>query len=456
VSYLPCIGLIPAFSFLATSALGQQQATCEMCHVAEASQFSSSVHSVAAVSCRDCHGGEQTYLVDNQQLTSPSFDHGASFTGKPTRFEIPEKCAQCHADVSLMNPYGLPADQLMRYRTSGHGKALFEKKNAKAAVCTDCHDVHAIFKANDPRSRTHPLNVPDTCGRCHGDEALMSDHGLSVEIVHEYQASVHGRGLLEAQDTGMPTCASCHGNHAAAPPGVESVDAVCGRCHQQADQFFLQSPHAAIDSFARCIACHGGENSHAIQRVTIRPQRLVALYANVDPGSEDPRLIEALHPGLSLMTEACYECHDEDSDDPSDIEAIKRAAQFYRMIGESEVAYAQTAGRVAEVSRGVLLVEDEQLMMADATTAVIEMGPTQHTLNLEELAAVVARLHTTTDAVNASIDKKKAGLAWRYMVLFPMWIFIFIFALASYVKYHRLKAIHVRPLKQSGMQNHAG
>ena len=156
------------------------------------------------------------------------------------------------------------------------------------------------------------------------------------------------------------------------------------------------------------------------------------------------------------MTEACYECHDEDSDDPSDVAAIERSAQFYRMIGESEVAYAQTAGRVAEVGRGVLLVEDEQLMMADATTAVIEMGPTQHTLKLEDLAAIIARLRATTDAVNASIDQKEAGLAWRYIVLFPMWVFIFIFALASYAKYRQLKAIHVKPLKQSGMQNHAG
>ena len=56
------------------------------------------------------------------------------------------------------------------------------------------------------------------------------------------------------------------------------------------------------------------------------------------------------------MIEACYECHDEDSDDPGDMEAIERSAQLYRMIGESELAFAQTAGRVAEVGRGVLLI----------------------------------------------------------------------------------------------------
>ena len=446
-SYLHYIRLIPLLGLFTSSASGQQQVTCEVCHEAEASQFSSSAHASAAVTCRDCHGGEATYLVDDQQRTAPAFDHGASFSGKPTRFEIPEKCAQCHADVSLMNPYGLPADQLMRYRTSGHGKALFEKKNEAAAVCTDCHDVHAIFKANDPRSRTHPLNVPDTCGRCHGDEALMSDHGHSVEIMDEYRASVHGRGLLEAQDTGMPTCATCHGNHAAAPPGVASVNAVCGTCHQQAEQFFLKSPHAEIGSFARCVACHGGENGHAIQEATNRPKQLVARLARSPAASDDHALIESLHPQLSLLTESCYECHDEDSDDPSDLEAFKRSQELYRMIGEAEVAYARTMARIGTVGRGVLLVEDEQLMMADATTAVVELGPTQHMLQTDEIASIIARLRTTTDAVNASIEEKEAGLAWRYRILWPMWGFIFVFAAASYVKYLRLKAIHVKPLQ---------
>ena len=445
-SYLRYIVLIPVLALFDSAALGQEQVTCEVCHEAEAKQFFSSVHSAAAVSCRDCHGGEAAYLVDAQQRTSPSFDHGPSFSGKPTRFEIPERCAQCHANVSLMNPYGLPADQLMRYRTSGHGKALFEKKNEAAAVCTDCHDVHAIFKASDPRSRTHPLNVPDTCGRCHGDEAMMSEHGHSVEIMDEYRASVHGRGLLEAQDTGMPTCATCHGNHAAAPPGVASVNTVCGKCHQQTEQFFLKSPHAEIDSFPRCIACHGGENSHAIQQATVRPKQLVARFARSPAASDDHALIESLHPQLSLLTESCYECHDEDSDLPADLEAFKRSEELYGMIGEAEVAYARTMARIDVVGRGVLLVEDEQLMMADATTAVAELGPTQHMLQIGEIASVIARLSESTDAVNASIDEKEAGLAWRYWILWPMWGFILVFGVASYVKYLRLKAIHVKPL----------
>ena len=119
---------------------------------------------------------------------------------------------------------------------------------------------------------------------------------------------------------------------------------------------------------------------------------------------------------------------------------------MYGMIGEAEVAYVRTMARSDAVGRGVLLVEDEQLMMADATTAVAELGPTQHMLQIGEIASVIARLSASTDAVNVSIDEKEAGLAWRYWILWPMWGFILVFGVASYVKYLRLKAIDVKPL----------
>lgn len=423
------------------------RASCATCHADQAGEFAESVHANARIGCQDCHGGATSYDVTNQQLGADVFEHGAQFSGKPSRFDVPQRCASCHSDVALMNPYGLPANQLIRYRTSGHGKALFEKKIDAAAVCTDCHDVHAVFKSTDPRSWTNPVNIPQTCGKCHANEELMSEYGHSSEIMTEYQRSVHGKGLLEERDTAMPTCATCHGNHAAAPPGVASINAVCARCHPQADEFFLKSPHGGIESFARCIACHGGENGHDIRRATVRPALLAAAYAGTAAGLEQEQLIETLHPELSLLVDVCYECHDEDSDDASDVLAFKRSQELYRLIGESEIEYARVSNHVDRVARGVLLVEDEQIMMADAKTAVVELGPTQHSLNVDDVSAVTQRLRETTETVTASIAKREAGLAWRYKVLWPMWIFIVIFAGASYEKYRRLKTIHVKPLK---------
>lgn len=275
----------------------------------------------------------------------------------------------------------------------------------------------------------------------------MSASGHSTAIVDEYRSSVHGRGLLEDNDSAMPTCATCHGNHAATPPGVESVHTVCGQCHQQADQYFLKSPHAQIDSFQGCVACHGGAEGHDIRRVTSRPAQLIASYMRKHASLDGEKLIEALHPGFPLILESCYECHDEDSDDAGDLAAFKLSADLFNLIGNAEIEYARVSSRVDEVGRGILLVEDEQLLMADARTAILELGPMQHSFDLAEVEAVARRVHVTIDQVTASIDEKKADLAWRYIVLVPMWIFIVVFALASYEKYRRLKAFYVKPLK---------
>ncbi len=421
----------------------QSDVSCSDCHTAEAGELLQSVHRADQVSCADCHGGSATYRATAEQRQAGAFDHGAGFTGKPSRFEVPEKCARCHSDVEKMNPYGLPADQLARYRTSAHGKAIFNKHDANAAVCTDCHGVHTIQRSSDPRSWTHPRNVPATCGRCHGDAALMADYGHSPEIVTEYLGSVHGQGLLQDHDTGMPTCATCHGNHAAAPPGVSSVNAVCARCHRAADQFFAKSPHARLPMFQRCIACHGGTHGHDIQRLTLRPSQLSDRFGGLAPGLADDAMVRALHPGLSALQEACAECHDEDSDDEADVTALQRSAALYRLIGEAELEFARTAKAVERTGQGVLLVEEEQMMMAQAQTAVVEVGPAQHTLDPGEVGALVDQLRETTAAVRESLARKESKLRWRYQVLGPMWGFIMVFAVASYIKYRRLRAQQV-------------
>lgn len=440
--FVICCVLAPS-----TALYGQSdRATCETCHSEEARQFSESVHTRAHMGCRNCHGGAESYTVTPQDVAADTFAHGETFTGAPTRFEIPDKCAVCHSNVAQMNPYGLPADQLDRYKTSGHGKALFEEHNADAAVCTDCHNVHAIYSSNNPKSGTNPINVPDTCGRCHANVALMSKYGHHAELVMEYRNSVHGKGLLEQGDTGMPTCATCHGNHAAAPPGVADVNAVCGRCHMQTERNFLESPHAAFPMFPRCLGCHGGQYGHAIERLTANPTLLAARFANLSDTLKGESLIDAMHPGLSVLHETCYECHDEDSDEDADLDAFKRSAALYDLISSAEIEYARTYNRVNKLAEGVLLVEDEQLLLSEAKTAVIELGPVQHTLDVAKVRDVVDQLRETTHQVQSSLDQKEADLQWRYWILWPMWIFIFVFATASYVRYRQLKHEYVKPL----------
>ncbi len=437
----------------------ESAATCGDCHSRQGAQLSASVH--GALACQECHGGEETYAVPParvEELTAgrlgpgSEFDHGPSFTGKPQRRDVPAVCGECHADIERMNPYGLRTDQLARYKTSGHGKALYGRQDERVAVCSDCHgSPHAILAADHPQSRTHPLNVPDMCGTCHEDHALMEDYDLAVEVVGEYRDSVHGRLLLEQHDTGAPTCASCHGNHSAMPPGFATVGAVCGQCHRQDAEHFAASIHGELEDFEGCVPCHGGGEGthfHLIQRITKPVGLMTARYADLLSTEETPtpeRITEAIHPEpkriMARAVASCLECHDELDED----ENLPKLFATLDQIAGAERRYVQTAKRLDDVGRGVLLVESARFKFGDAKTHLIALGPLQHRLDDSSVAERVAELHAICDEVNQDLDELEAGLSLRYRLLVPIWAVALIFSVMLYVKYRKCKAVWVKP-----------
>jgi hypothetical protein len=67
--------------------------------------------------CYDCHDAHNIGTLGSLQRA----EH---------RMKNPEVCGRCHEK------------QLDEYKASMHGKALLEKKDAKSAVCSDCHSTH--------------------------------------------------------------------------------------------------------------------------------------------------------------------------------------------------------------------------------------------------------------------------------------------------------------------------
>ena len=65
-----------------------------------------------------------------------------------------------------MQGTGLSEAQFTSYQASVHGRAV-AAGNTQAAVCTDCHGVHDILNAGNPKSPIFKFNVPQTCGKCH-------------------------------------------------------------------------------------------------------------------------------------------------------------------------------------------------------------------------------------------------------------------------------------------------
>lgn len=223
-------------------------------------RFSQDIHSQKGLSCVSCHGGDPT-SDDPEKAMSVK----AGWKGKIDRQHIPQLCASCHADPAYMRRFNpsLRTDQLSQYKTSVHGIRL-AAGDTKVAICTDCHSVHDLRAPNDPRSTVNPVNVANTCARCHADAAYMSGYKIPTNQFAEYTKSVHHDALAIRGDLSAPTCTTCHGNHGAAPPGVASVANVCSTCHVFQAQLFESSPHKEAFSSAGlpgCVTCH---TNHAI------------------------------------------------------------------------------------------------------------------------------------------------------------------------------------------------
>jgi len=260
---------------VAASAAQAQQSpapadSCRTCHVMlegrlqePAAQFEEDIHAVRGFTCAECHGGDA-----REEDMEKSMSRARGFRGVPKRTEIPQLCARCHSDGAFMRNYNpsLRTDQLAQYRTSVHGKRL-AAGDPRVAVCTDCHSVHRIRPASSPISSVHPLQIPNTCGRCHADPGYMRAYKIRTDQLTGYQASAHYETLTRG-DLAAPTCATCHGTHGATPPGVASVERVCGTCHVFQEQLFDQSPHKApwaASKIAACLTCHG---NHAVKRTS--------------------------------------------------------------------------------------------------------------------------------------------------------------------------------------------
>jgi hypothetical protein len=206
-------------------------------------EFSADIHAQKGMTCIGCHE------------TVKGSSTAISYTIKRKR--IPELCGSCHADparIKQFNP-SLRTDQLSQYRTSVHG-IKFAHGDMQVAICTDCHTVHTIRPALDPRSSVHPLNVAETCKRCHSDAAYMKPYGVATDQFAGYVESVHYKAMVEAGDLSAPTCTTCHGM---------AVANVCATCHVLQGKFFEESPHK--QAFAKlelpgCVTCHESHRIH--------------------------------------------------------------------------------------------------------------------------------------------------------------------------------------------------
>ncbi|MEW6202633.1 MAG: cytochrome c3 family protein [bacterium] len=385
--------------------VGEEKNTCVVCHSEKQEQFKTSVHYENGVVCSDCHGGDPAQVEWEKAM-----DKSKGFKAGFAKQEIALVCDRCHGNYALMRQYGIPTDQLESYRTSEHGKALFERNNTNVAVCTDCHGVHEILSVKNPQAAVYPLNIPATCEKCHADKKLMAPYGNHTDIVENYRKGIHGKRLLEDGDIGAPTCVTCHGNHGAAPPGVAEVVNVCGRCHANTRDYFEQSAH--FNNGIECVNCHDN-------------------HRNVHPTDEKFK---------SSDEGGCLLCHDLGDDTPAskfikDLTDRLERARLAVKDAEKEVKKAEQAGVIADA---------ENLLLIEARAALTKWGPIQHSLSRENIEAVLQEASSKSEHIEENIDKYFKEQMDRHIKISIAMGFVFIVMLLVYLKYRVLKASLLR------------
>jgi hypothetical protein len=344
--------------------------------------------------CTSCHGAHG--IVSPKDPSSPVY---------PTK--IIATCGSCHSNAPYMQKYNpaLPVDQVEKYRTSIHGKRNAHG-DAKVAQCASCHGSHDIRPPKDTKSSIYPVNVPHTCARCHADPTYMKPYGIPTDQYENYAKSVHGVALLEKHDTGAPACNSCHGNHGATPPGLESISKVCGTCHTLNAELFSASSHKRVfdeRKIPECESCHG---NHLVEHVT-------ASLLGVTDGA------------------TCARCHT-----PTDTTQGYAAARNMRVLMDSLSNADRSATTILnQAEQKGMEVSEAVFKLRGARQALIESRTVVHSFDFEKFKTVVDK--GLAIASNAQEEGDHAiheyyvrriglGIATLFMTLLAVSLFLFI------------------------------
>ncbi|MGE5212464.1 MAG: hypothetical protein ACM3NN_02095 [Nitrospirota bacterium] len=373
------------------------------------------VHFRPGLSCAGCHGGD------------PAADFGHDFVKEwpekdrqKNRAWVVQFCARCHSDPAKMHDFNpaLPTDQLAKFKDSPHGRTLLEKHDDRAPSCVSCHGLHGIRAAKDPQSMVYRQRVPETCGACHADPKIMAGFtradgsALPTTQLAEYRTSVHGHALLDRGDLGAPACNTCHGNHAASPPGVAQVSRSCSLCHSANASLFDGSKHKhAFDqhNWPECGQCH---SNHAIAK------------------THDSMLATG-------SGQLCGDCHRQYAKDNP--ECVKTADYFHDTITKMDQARTRLIADSERVAARGLDVEPINNELTELTDALKKSRTYVHSFSRNTFQQVAAPGEEAVKRTDALVNKASEEFKFRQIGLIVSIGFIGLLMLAIYLKLRQME-----------------
>jgi predicted CXXCH cytochrome family protein len=249
----------------------------------DANKFHAGVHGI--LKCSDCHKDIHDY---------PHPDHPAKV-----------QCESCHADEAT-------------------ALAASVHSNKAEHPCTSCHgNAHEIVTKTDPNSTVYPLNIPKTCGTCHGNPEMAQKYHLP-NVYALYIDSIHGFALGKEGLLVAANCTSCHGSHKILPhtdpqsrTNRANIAATCGSCHVGINEQYQQGVHgkavaAGNKSAPVCTDCH---TAHAIIEPTSADFRMQSTpICGSCHRDKFSTYRDTFHSQLGLLggyveTARCWDCH---------------------------------------------------------------------------------------------------------------------------------------------------
>ena len=131
--------------------------------------------------------------------------------------ESKNSCIECHKD--------LPSASNAGHKFSDYEGSVHDRNGVRCEACHGGDPVHAdkkaahkgVLRSGDPKSAIFFKNLPQTCGKCHGEELVNFSRSR-----HYAELKTSGRG---------PTCVTCHGSMGTFILTSGQIREFCTVCH---------------------------------------------------------------------------------------------------------------------------------------------------------------------------------------------------------------------------------
>lgn len=251
-----------------------------------------SITAQAQTDCLSCHGDPTAQDANGHTIGVDTGAFHASIHGSL-------QCTACHTSVTGYPHTGHPEEVKCATCHADEASGLVGSvhEHSTSQPCTTCHGAaHNTLPKDNPKSAVYPLNIPATCGKCHGDAKMATQHHLS-NVYPQYVDSIHGYALSKEGLLVAANCSSCHGSHhilshtdPQSPIYRTNIPKTCGTCHAG-----ILTEYSA------------GVHGHALATEIANPEGHATLHAPVCTDCHTAHAINT--PSNAQSTPLCGSCH---------------------------------------------------------------------------------------------------------------------------------------------------